>query len=430
MSHEEKSDVLNVTPEVLEGLVSYTDALGIPLGSSAAEVAKAYKRQSVRWHPDKNPHNKAVAERRFKEVNEAYTALVDPETQTLKEQPKLHAQEEGHVAREGTHKTVTTVDLTLTLEELYRGCVKRREVQRNRVVFGDLVTERKYVEIKVDPGWRTGTRLLYKDLAGPVSAGGRSVDVVYAVKQQVHPLYRRVTDDLAHTCILPAAPAVRRPLRLERLTHTPLGVPAAPLAPYTNFLSELCAATVTLRAPFALPDDLVAGLDTRRTPETLNAASASAPVWTAPNGRGLRLKDAGKTACRLRIPGALQGAVAGVAAVTEQDALCSVSWSISKKSDEVAVGLAAPTAHCDRRFHSDVAKGRWGLVWRSDGLLFTLGSDAPKARLPRYNPGDECQMTVHPADNQVFIFLNGELVMHEGKKVCIVSLFRLSLILF
>lgn len=35
-------------------------------------------KQALKWHPDKNPDNKETAERRFKEIAEAYDCLSDP----------------------------------------------------------------------------------------------------------------------------------------------------------------------------------------------------------------------------------------------------------------------------------------------------------------------------------------------------------------
>ena len=39
--------------------------------------ARRYRRQALRWHPDKNPNNKEEAERRFKLIAEAYEVLSD-----------------------------------------------------------------------------------------------------------------------------------------------------------------------------------------------------------------------------------------------------------------------------------------------------------------------------------------------------------------
>ncbi len=56
----------------------YYDILGLQRGASADDIKKTYRRLSKQLHPDKHKGD-ASAERRFKEVNEAYEVLSNPQ---------------------------------------------------------------------------------------------------------------------------------------------------------------------------------------------------------------------------------------------------------------------------------------------------------------------------------------------------------------
>jgi curved DNA-binding protein len=56
----------------------YYKVLGVERNASEDDIRKAYRKLAMQHHPDRNPNNKQ-AEERFKEINEAYQVLSDPQ---------------------------------------------------------------------------------------------------------------------------------------------------------------------------------------------------------------------------------------------------------------------------------------------------------------------------------------------------------------
>lgn len=56
----------------------FYEILGVPRSADAAAIKSAYRKLAMQYHPDQNPGD-ASAEEKFKEINEAYAVLSDPE---------------------------------------------------------------------------------------------------------------------------------------------------------------------------------------------------------------------------------------------------------------------------------------------------------------------------------------------------------------
>lgn len=106
-------------------MTTYYDVLGISRKASPEEIKKAFKKQALRWHPDKNPENKEEAERKFKEIGTAYETLsnerkraeynefLDSQTSNQSNQPRRNASRTTH-----TQTNYPDIDPNITNERI------------------------------------------------------------------------------------------------------------------------------------------------------------------------------------------------------------------------------------------------------------------------------------------------------------------------
>ncbi|NPV08060.1 MAG: J domain-containing protein [Anaerolineae bacterium] len=239
----------------------YYKILGVSRDASDDDIRKAYRRLARKHHPDVNPNDKEAANR-FKEINEAYHVLSDPEKRRKYDQlgssweqwqrsganaggfdwsQWFGGAQAGPAAGQRVYTTdFGTEDLggfgfsdffealfgsmggapgTRTRQRSWtqvprRGQDVEHEVEINleeayRGTTRVIAINGKRLEASIPPGVRTGSRVRLRGQGGPGSAGGPSGDLYLRVKVREHPRFERKGDDLytevpvdLYTCIL------------------------------------------------------------------------------------------------------------------------------------------------------------------------------------------------------------------------------------
>lgn len=208
----------------------YYKVLGLNKSASQDDIKKAFRKLAVKYHPDKNPGNKA-AEEKFKEINEANEVLGDPEKR--KKYDELgenwqHYQQQGNARQQsdwgqwqnagpqyssgrttfeggdfsdffesffgsrfggsgsaGPQKgSDYSAEVQLSLEEAYNGTTRLLEVNGEKL------------QMKFKPGVREGQTLRIRGKGGQGSNKGARGDIYIAVHVSEHPHFERKENDL------------------------------------------------------------------------------------------------------------------------------------------------------------------------------------------------------------------------------------------
>jgi DnaJ family protein B protein 4 len=64
----------------------YYAILGLKADADEEEIKKAYRKAALKWHPDRHQNDKEVAEKKFKEISEAYEVLSDKNKRVVYDQ--------------------------------------------------------------------------------------------------------------------------------------------------------------------------------------------------------------------------------------------------------------------------------------------------------------------------------------------------------
>ncbi len=74
-------------------MADYYEVLGVSKNASVSEIKAAYRKQALKWHPDRN--KSPEANKRFKEINKAFEVLSDPKKREVYDQYGEAAFERG-----------------------------------------------------------------------------------------------------------------------------------------------------------------------------------------------------------------------------------------------------------------------------------------------------------------------------------------------
>lgn len=222
----------------------YYKILGVERSATEAEIKSAFRKLALQYHPDRNPGNKA-AEEKFKEINEAYEVLSDPQKRARYDQlgdsysrwqqrgapgdfnwgdwaagaPQGGVQWNvgnlddlfggaggfsdffqaifgggfgGQGGRAGTREQTRRAaqrpvtyqqDVQISLDEAYRGAERT------------VMVDNRKLQMKIPAGARTGTKVRMAG-AGPAGPNGRASDLYLNIEVLPDPRFERRGDDL------------------------------------------------------------------------------------------------------------------------------------------------------------------------------------------------------------------------------------------
>jgi len=200
--------------------------LGINRDANQDQIERAYRDLARRWYPANNPDRKQKAVEKFRQISIAYEILSQPHLKdaydrdgynykfkpTDPEQiytrvfgPNYGMDDPGSpYSRDVSVKKAkikdpdVSTDFHCTLEQLFNGVTKIFEITKN--IFneeGAVEQEKKRIHIKVKPGWRTGTKITFKE-QGDERPGRIPADLIFVLKDLPHAYYQREGNDLVH----------------------------------------------------------------------------------------------------------------------------------------------------------------------------------------------------------------------------------------
>ena len=111
----------------------YYKTLEISKDATADEIKRAFRKLSIKYHPDKNPGDQVSAQK-FLDVNKAHEVLIDKEKRQIYDLYGEEGLQQGNNPWQNSNLPRgpnARADIWVTLEELYNGAEKEMSIHRN-----------------------------------------------------------------------------------------------------------------------------------------------------------------------------------------------------------------------------------------------------------------------------------------------------------
>jgi curved DNA-binding protein len=205
--------------------IDYYKVLGLSKKATEAEIKKAYRKLARKYHPDLNPNDK-VAEKKFKEINEANEVLSDPKNrkkydeygehwQHADEYEKAKQQQQYQRSTQGSSQRYSEEDLSDIFGSMFGGRtsgsrgrqIKFRGQDFNAELQLDLkdvftthkrtlTVNGKNIRITIPAGIENGQIIKIKGHGGPGVNGGPNGDLYIQFSITNHSKFKRDKDNL------------------------------------------------------------------------------------------------------------------------------------------------------------------------------------------------------------------------------------------
>ena len=208
--------------------IDYYKVLGISKNATDADIKKAYRKLARKYHPDLNPNDK-IAEKKFKEINEANEVLSNPENRKKYDQYGEHwqhaedyekakqQQQQYQRSYQGSSGGYSQKDFSDFFESMFggassrsRGHVKFRGQDYNAELHLDLkdvytshkhtlTVNNKNIRITIPAGVENGQTIKIKGHGGQGVNGGPNGDLYIQFSITNHSKFKRDKDNLYTT---------------------------------------------------------------------------------------------------------------------------------------------------------------------------------------------------------------------------------------